>query len=160
MTINLAEETSELFKDFVSFLYIPGWVPPINTPMDLIRLPRLYAMGERLMAQEFQDVVLRVLRDTVKKRTLEATGVMLMLRSVCNEVIARPWPNDDRMRDHVFWFATKNLSSLRKSPSFIQFLDELPEVGKQLSLRAGDTVVWPPTTPFTPKKEKLHAPMV
>jgi hypothetical protein len=59
LTVNLDTEPVGLFYNFVNFLYIPDWKPSCNNGGDLILLSDLYALGEHLVAERFQEVVLR-----------------------------------------------------------------------------------------------------
>jgi hypothetical protein len=138
LKIDLTEESPDLFSHFIDFLYMSEWKPICKSSSDLTHLPELYAMGERLLAHDFQDSVLRTFIDNVKTYTLETSQLCQLLTTACNDITERQYPKDDPMREHIFWLAASNLTRLQTSQEFQQLLIIQAELGRQLSLRAGN----------------------
>ncbi|KAF2093977.1 hypothetical protein NA57DRAFT_61188 [Rhizodiscina lignyota] len=154
LKINL-DESPDIFSHFADFLYIPGWKPACNNGSDFIHLSELYAMGERLAAQTFQDAILRVFIDKIQAYSLETGELCRLLTVACRDITECQYPRDDPMRDHIFWLAALRLSSLQRSEEFQRVLCEQNELGKQLCLRAGSGTTTMPPNPFNNKHEEL-----
>ena len=127
LKISLVDESPDTFSHFVDFLYIPGWKLTCNNSFDLIYLSELYAMGERLTAQDFQDAILCVFIDKIQANPLETGELCRLLRVACCDITERLNPRDDPMRDHIFWLAALRLSKLQQSEEFRQVLCEHDE---------------------------------
>lgn len=155
LKINLVDESPDTFSHFVDFLYIPGWKPTCDNSSDLIYLSGLYAMGERLVAQDFQDAILRVFIDKIRAYSLETGELCRLLTIACRDITECLQPRDDPMRDHIFWLAASRLSNLQHSEEFRQALYEQDELGKQLCLRAGNGTTTMPPDPFNHSHEEL-----
>jgi len=112
-------------------------------------------MGERLLAQGFQDSVLRIFIDNITRYTLDSSELCRLLTAACNNITERLYPNDDPMREHIFWLAALELSNLQKSEDFRELLITQVELGRQLSLRAGNGTSIRPSNQFNSDDEFL-----
>jgi hypothetical protein len=148
LKIDLPEELSDLFSHFVNFLYMPGWKPNCGSSSDLLYLLDLYAMGERLIAREFQGSVLRIFIDNITKYQLENSQLCQLLKAACDTITERQNPKDDAMREHVFWLAAKNLTNLQGFEDFRQLLIDQVDIGRHLAMRAGNGTSNKPPDPF------------
>jgi hypothetical protein len=79
------------------FLYIPDWEPPCESRSDFLTLADIYAMGERLMAKLFQEVVLRTFIANIKNYKLENAELCRLLIVVCTAITESRNPEDDPM---------------------------------------------------------------
>ena len=146
LTIKLEEESAAQFALFVEFLYRPDWQLSRESGSDLVLLAKLYAMGERFMAERFQDVVLdafnAIARIDVHYIAIDVISALLNI--ACNEITERPYPHDDAMREHIFWVTSYRLLDLRQAADFHTILDANEGLAKQLLLRAGAVQSSPP----------------
>jgi hypothetical protein len=140
LVINLDDENPKEFCSFVEFLYKPDWQPLCQDGSDAVQLARLYAMGERFLAQGFQDTILRPFRAYMNKHpdSIKDDHVCTLLDIACSELVERPPPNDNPIRNHIFWLAALRLSDLQKDEVFQTLLYDHLELGRQLCLRAGN----------------------
>jgi hypothetical protein len=148
LKIDLPEESPDLFSRFVDFLYMPGWKPTCESGSDLLYLLDLYAMGERFLAREFQGSVLRIFIDNITKYQLENSQLCQLLRAACDTITERQHPKDDAMREHIFWLAAKNLTNLQRSEDFRELLVDRAEIGRHLTMKAGNGTNDKPPDPF------------
>jgi hypothetical protein len=95
-------------------------------------------MGERLLAHDFQESILRIFTDNITMYTWEASQLCQLLTAACNKITERRCPRDDPMRENIFWLAASNLTKLQKSDEFQDLLITQVDLGKQLLLRAGN----------------------
>lgn len=95
-------------------------------------------MGERLLAYDFQDSVLHIFIEKITTYTLETSQLCQLLVAACNDITERQYPQDDTMRNYIFWLAAMNLTRLQASDEFQELLITQAELGRQLSLRAGN----------------------
>lgn len=136
--VHLPEETLGLFAEFIDFLYIPDWKPACESSDDLVYLSEIYAMGERLLADKFQASILRVFHEKLTTWRLETSQFCRLLTVACSSITERPYPNDDPMRQCAFWLAASNMTRLQPSEEFQALLITEIDLGRQLSLRAGN----------------------
>ena len=147
--IVLPEEDSELFGYFVEYLYRGGWLAEeaeeVERESDYIILARLYALGERLQAQNFQSTILRKFTHSWSHQKLPAQGVCDLLDIACAELPERI--NEDPLRAQIFWYATSRLTQLQEYDYFLRLLETHEGLGKYLCVRAGDSSASPPKRP-------------
>jgi hypothetical protein len=136
----------------VDYLYKPKWEPTCKLAPDLVYLAELYAMGERLVAQAFQDIILRTFRNNINRITMPQTELFTLLGIACGSITERLHPRDDPMRDVILWLVSTRLTELRVTEEFSQILTEYRELGKQLILRAGNTNAQMPSDPFVARE--------
>jgi hypothetical protein len=148
LKIDLSDESADHFAHFVDFLYKPGWRPVCKEASDLVYLVEIYALGERLVAQEFQDTILRIFRDNARNWGFTHVQLCQILGIACSSITERLHPRDDPMRDVIFWLVTTRLTELQKTEEFLEVLTEYPELGTQLILRAGNGNTSMPSDPF------------
>lgn len=133
------EEDIELFGCFVEYLYRDDWADTEGTTNheDYVRLARLYSIGERLGAERFQKSVLRkFLANLIGKVSASSQTTCELLEVVCTELQERT--PEDPLREFVFGYAARRLSSLKTCEAFQRMLVDIPELGRYLCLRAGD----------------------
>jgi len=152
LRIDLSDETADHFAQFVDYLYKPKWEPTCKLASDLVYLAELYAMGERLVAQAFQDIVLRTFRNNITRITLPQAELLTLLGIACGNITERFHPRDDPMRDVILWFVSTRLTELRAAEGFLQILTECRELGTQLILRAGNASTQMPSDPFVARE--------
>jgi hypothetical protein len=148
LKIDLSEETADHFAQFVDFLYKPNWEPTCADASDMVYLAEIYALGERLVAQEFQDVILRTFRNNIRNWTLSHIQLCQILGIACSSITERLRPRDDPMREVIFWLVITRLTELQKTKEFLQVLVDYRELGTQLIVRAGNSNTKMPSDPF------------
>lgn len=139
-SIDLSTEDGNVFVYFVQYLYncnewrcptLPG---TLSTP-DHVLLARLYALGERMLAPNFQDAVLRnFFRNFRRDTKIAPNDICDLLETACSEITERA-DNDDVMRHNIFCYAAFHVESLQPLDRFKQLLHKHPELGRQLILR-------------------------
>ncbi|KAF2789769.1 hypothetical protein K505DRAFT_365307 [Melanomma pulvis-pyrius CBS 109.77] len=114
--IHLEDEDPNLFGFFVEYLYR-------NRPCEVkhnsayVTLARLYALGERIMAPNFQSHCLwRFTQSLGTNSDISGESICELLRIACTEITERP--KEDPMRVHIFWYGPKSPTS-RNSTCFI-----------------------------------------
>ncbi len=155
--IVLHEEDSGLFGYFVEYLYRSEWLAheQVERDSDYIILARLYALGERLQAHQFQLATLRKFTSSWGSRiSLSDQGVCDLLDLACAELPERI--NEDPLRAQIFWYATSQLTRLQKYDYFLRLLRIHEDLGKYLCIRAGDSSVSQPTRPSEPLPERFR----
>lgn len=157
LKIDLIEESAEHFSQFVDFLYKPNWEP---TDASRIQLAELYALGERLVAQKFQDITLRAFREGLQHFSMTSAELCQLSGVACGKITERFHPRDDPMRDVIFWFVSTRISELQKTEEIRQVLMEHGELGTQLILRAGNGTEQMPEDPFVVRENDAMQPVV
>lgn len=140
-TVALEEEDPELFGYFVEYLYRDGWVAEqaVKRDSDYPVLARLYALGERLQAKDFQRAALRpFIISSLPHVSFKMSDhcICELLEIACGELPERV--EEDPLRAHIFWYAASRLRELQGYDYFLQLLDTYKELGKALCLRAGN----------------------
>lgn len=140
------EEDVELFRFFVEYLYRDGWVSSksIKHDSEYVKLARMYSMGERLQAERFQQAVLWKFSANFSGTSIPDQAICELLEIVCTELPERS--DEDSLRDLIFWYAAKRLSTLKKYTVFQQMLVDIPDLGRYLCMRAGDSSSGRPNT--------------
>ena len=139
LEIELIDEDVNCFVHFASYLYqSPNaiWKPTYDKDSKIMKpcmLAAIYAMGERLLANDFQRIILRTF---TKHNDLLHLGIA-DLCTLCNEITARPHP-DDPMRALIFELAASKLSGLQNNDTFRQMLKVEDGLAEELCLRAGN----------------------
>ena len=141
--IVLNEEDPGLFSYFVEYLYENGsaWVnkSEIQRPEDYVIAARLYALGERLQAKNFQHAVFeKFMKDFNAQTHIGDQGICDLLDVVCTELPERV--QEDQLRAQVFWYAAGRLDSLKNYDYFVKLLETHGELGKEMCLRASPSV--------------------
>ena len=155
--ILLLEEDSGLFGYFVEYLYRSEWLAhkQVERDSDYIILARLYALGERLQAHQFQLATLRKFTSSLSSRiSLSDQGVCDLLEVACAELPERI--NEDPLRAQIFWYATSQLTRLQNYDYFLQLLGMHEDLGKYLCIRAGNSSASQPTRPSEPLPERFR----
>lgn len=155
--ILLHEEDSGLFGYFVEYLYRSKWLAhkQVERDSDYIILARLYALGERLQAHQFQLATLRKFTSSLTSQmSLSDQGICDLLDVACAELPERI--NEDPLRAHIFWYATSQLTRLQKYDYFLRLLGIHEDLGKYLCIRAGNSSVPQPTRPSEPLPERFR----
>ena len=137
--IILDEEDPKLFGYFLEYLYRGGWIADekgVNRDEDYIILARLYALGDRLQAGDFQRAALNKFYLSFSKASLSDQTTCELLEIAHGQLPKRV--NEDPLRAQIFWYAALRLTRLHKYSNFLQLLDEHRDLGKDLILRAGD----------------------
>ncbi|OCL09852.1 hypothetical protein AOQ84DRAFT_338301 [Glonium stellatum] len=128
--INLPDEDPELFGYYVEYLYrdSPLLTRSVANYCDYVTLARLYALGERLGALNFQSIALRRFTASLQSNTpIPELSVCELLEIACATITARLV--EDPMRAQIFWYASSRIPQLQKFDMFRQLLKELPELG-------------------------------
>lgn len=150
--ILLEEEDPELFGYFVEYLYRREWLEKEEKTLresDYVIIARLYALGERLQASEFQYATLRKFcRSFVVGTSLSAEEVCDLLEIACAELPDKI--NEDPLRAQIFWLAARRLTELQDYDYFLRLLEEHKDLGKYMCIRAGDSNSTQPTKPSAP----------
>lgn len=157
LKIDLIDESAENFAHFVDFLYKPNWEPNDDSR---IQLAELYALGERLVAQTFQDIILRAFRKNLQHFPLTSVQLCQLAGVACGKITERFHPRDDPMRDVIFWLVSRRISELQKAEEFRQVLVEHGELGTQLILRAGNGTEQMPEDPFVVRENGAMQPVL
>jgi len=156
--ILLHEEDSGLFGYFVEYLYRSKWLAhkQVEHDSDYIILARLYALGERLQAHQFQLATLQKFSSSLnsQRSLLSDQGVCDLLDVACAELPERI--NEDPLRAQIFWYATSQLTRLQKYDYFLRLLRIHEDLGKYLCIRAGNSSVSQPTRPSEPLPERFR----
>jgi hypothetical protein len=108
-------------------------------------LARLYALGERLLAGNFQSHCLWRFTESLVNSTISEEDLCELLRIACMEITERSKENP--MRAQIFWYGATKLTSLLKVDMFQQLLSDIPESGKQLCLWINKIQPEKPTKP-------------
>lgn len=91
-TLDIEDEDPELFGFLVEYIYRNQSIlsKEIEHYSDYITLARLYAMGERLMAPNFQSICLwRFTRSLDTRTSISDEGVCELLQVACTEITER-----------------------------------------------------------------------
>lgn len=138
------EEDVELFRFFVEYLYRDGWVSSkeITHQSEYVNLARIYSMGERLRAERFQKAVLWKFATSFSSATIPDQAICELLEIVCTEL--PELSKENGLRDLVFWYAASKLSSLKKYNIFQKMMQEMPDLGRYICMRAGNGTSEPP----------------
>lgn len=144
LKIDLIDESADNFAHFVDFLYKPNWQP---SDASKIQLAELYALGERLVAQEFQNIILRAFREDLLLQPMTSPQLCQLAGVACGQITERFHPRDDPMRDVIFWLVSRRVLQVQKTDEFRQALMEHGELGTQLILRAGNGTEQMPEDP-------------
>ena len=142
LKIELVDEMASRFVHFAMFIYDSHqapWKPP--STLDVCSIAKLYAMGERLIAEDFQKTVLASFIKRREKQQITTVRLCELLSVACNQITARPHPNDDPMRVKIFDLAASRLSDLQKLDNFRQMLDDYDDLAKELCVRARNSLV-------------------
>lgn len=156
LKIDLSDETTDHFTQFVNFLYQPNWEPTCTETSDMIYLAEDYALGERLVAQSFQDIILRTFRKNIpniQRWGISHAQLCALLKIACSSITEREHPRDDPMRDVILWLIMSRLTELQKTEEFMQVLTEHWELGTQLLMRAGNGNNQMPPDPFVAREK-------
>ena len=134
--IVLEDEDSGLFGYFIEYMYLTGWIAEegVDRNEDYIILARLYALGERLQAKDFQRAALNKFHRSFAKASLSDQGICDLLKIACVELLERV--DEDPLRARVFWYAASRLTQLRDYDYFLKLLEARPHLGKSLVLLA------------------------
>ena len=144
----LNQEDPGLFGYFVDYLYSDRWLEngDASRNADYIVLARLYTLGERLQAKNFQRAALRKFTSSLTKGTTIADqSVCELLEIACTELPERV--NEDPLRAQIFWYAASRLTMLQDYDYFLQLLDVHKDLGKYLCVRAGSSTAPQPKKP-------------
>lgn len=155
--ILLLEEDSGLFGYFVEYLYRSEWLAKkqVERDSDYIILARLYALGERLQAHQFQLATLQKFTSSWSSQiSLSDQGVCDLLEVACAELPERI--NEDPLRAQIFWYATSQLTRLQNYDYFLRLLGKYEDLAKYLCIRAGNTSAPQPTRPSEPLPERFR----
>lgn len=149
----LSEEDPRLFGYFVEYLYREGWLHDSNNKTDLhldeiLILARLYTMGDRLMAKDFQDLSLRKFAAALDRtHDLPDQDICNLLETVGAEL---PDTSDEEpLQAQVTWYAAARMSKLQKLDRFPELLREHPQLAVRLCMRAGNRSDSRPAIPAT-----------
>ena len=145
------DEDPQLFVYFLEYLYQHGGLErnPVQHEADYILLARLYAMGDRLQADDFQAHVLkRFLAHFGPHTNISDSIICDLLEIVCDQLPDRV--NPEPLKNHVYWYVAARLDKLRKFPRFSKLLCERASLGKDLCLRAGNSTISQPHKPSDP----------
>lgn len=137
-TIEIESEDPELFGYFVEYLYRNRSILSRNVEhySEYVTLARLYAMGERLMAPQFQAYALwRFTQSLNSSIHVSDEYTCELLRIACTEITERV--KEDPMRAQIFWYGAFKISGLQKFGLFRQLLCEIPDLGRHLCLWMG-----------------------
>lgn len=133
----------------VSFLCgipLPGWVGKLQKEIthqsEYVNLARIYSMGERLRAERFQKAVLWKFATSFSSATIPDQAICELLEIVCTEL--PELSKENGLRDLVFWYAASKLSSLKKYNIFQKMMQEMPDLGRYICMRAGNGTSEPP----------------
>ena len=112
-----------------------------ETASKYVMLARLYALGERLQALSFQNVVLGGFSSEFADfyfttHNLENQYTCDLLQIACEELPDRA---KDPLRKEVFWYAASRLEHLQQYPAFVSLLDSEVTLGKNLCLQAANS---------------------
>jgi hypothetical protein len=149
--ILLHEEDPELFGYFVKYLYCGEWFPTekAQRDSDYVILARLYALGERFQAYDFQRAALQKFTSSFTWQTpLSDQVVCDLLEIACTELPERI--DEDPLRAQIFWYAASRLTQLQGYDYFLRLLEVRKELGKYLCTRAGNSSASQPTIPSGP----------
>ncbi|KAK7521504.1 hypothetical protein IWZ03DRAFT_357171 [Phyllosticta citriasiana] len=133
------EEDPALFAFFAEYLYRDTWLledKNIQHPSHWILLARLYTMGERLMAHEFQRACAwKFARDFSLDSKIADTEICQLLEVVTEipEEIT-----SDNLSCLIFWYTASKLSRLRKCSEFKHLLIKSPDLGRRILMWAAD----------------------
>ncbi|XPS98304.1 hypothetical protein M3J09_007512 [Ascochyta lentis] len=134
-TIEIEEEDPELFGYFVEYLYRDRSIlsRAINHYSEYFTLARLYAMGERLVAEAFQATCLwRFTQSLEAQSPISEEVICDLLQLACTEITERV--REDPLRSQIFWFGGRKVATLQQSGGFRQMLNDLPDLGRHLCL--------------------------
>ncbi len=148
--ILLDTEDPDLFGYFVEYVYRREWLAEEKDlrDSDYIILARLYALGERLQAHNFQYATLRKFTRSFYHASLPDQGLCDLLEIACTELPDRV--NEDPLRQQIFWYAASRLTRLQNYDYFLRLLDMHKDLGKYLCTRAGNSSASQPTKPSEP----------
>ena len=144
----------------MEYLYRDGWVAEqLNKrDSDYLVLARLYALGERLQAKDFQRAALRQFltpSPPYASFKLSDQCICELLEIACGELPERL--EEDPLRAHIFWYAASRLKELQGFDYFLHLLDTYKELGKALCLRAGNGSGDQPRKPPEPPPQRFKA---
>ena len=145
------DEDPQLITYFLEYLYQHGSTQEISPQHELeyVLRARLYTLGDRLQATGFQIHVLkRFLKDFHYNTTISDWIVCDLLEVACDELPDRV--NTDPLKDHIYWYVAGRLDRLGKFPRFADILCNRPSLGKDLCLRAGNSMMQQPPRPSGP----------
>ena len=138
--IVLDQEDPGLFGYFIEYMYRTGWIAEekgAKRNEEYIILARLYALGERLQAKDFQRAALNKFHRSFASASLSDQGICDLLEIACAELPERV--DEDPLRAQVFWYAASRLTQLRDYDYFLKLLEAHPHLGKSLVLLAGNS---------------------
>lgn len=159
--IDLCEEDPALFDFFARYIYdrsIPSH-SGLGQRSVFVLLADLYALGERLVSPGFQKVTF----DRFLGRWNEVAHgdeELCELLEIASYKIT-PRKEEDIMRRQIFWYAACRLRRLRSCPRFVQMLDTVEGLAKEMAMRAGDSIL-PAPREFqdAPDQERLRSSLI
>jgi hypothetical protein len=159
--IKLDDEDPDLFGFFIEYLYRDHSILSrgVQHYSEYVTLARLYALGERLVASNFQSRCLWRFTEALNSNIfISDESICELLNIACTDITERM--KEDPMRAQIFWYGGCKIANLQKSDKFRQLLYDVPDLGRQLCLWMGKAQPQKPATPnqlqdqrFAPESE-------
>ena len=133
-----------------------GWLESatIARPEDYVIAARLYALGERLQAKDFQRIALQKFMEAFNDNlNLGDQAICDLLEIACTELPERV--QEDQLKAQIYWYATRMLSSLKEYNYFVKLLDTHKGLGKEICLRASPGIDCQPSFDSQPLSSKF-----
>jgi hypothetical protein len=154
---SLPEEDPHMFGYFVEYMYREGWLHDKGTQLhssQLLTLARLYTMGDRLLARDFQHRLLRKIAVALPTtKDLSDQDICDLLEITCTEL--PPVQNEDPLQAQILWCAASRLVRLQKFDRFPELLQQNSQLGVKLCMRAGNCPNAQPETATTPSHSRF-----
>ena len=136
--VTLPEEDPELFGYFIGYLYgQAAAIPPVTHNTQYAILARLYALGERQLANNFQKEVFHVFSEN-----LFNGFTMLSDHEVCELLVIAETElaereEEDPLRKQILWYASRTNvhDRVKHYDGFKQLLKKFPAIGMAIKSR-------------------------
>jgi hypothetical protein len=133
--IKLEDEDPDLFGFFVEWLYRDHSIlsREVDHYSEFVTLARLYTLGERILAPNFQCYCLWRFTESIgSHKNNSDESVCELLRIASTEITERK--KEDPMRAQIYWYASTRITNLQSFDMFHQLLQDIPDVGNKLCL--------------------------
>jgi len=131
-------EDPDLFDFFVEYLYRGSSIlsQPLKHASQFVSLAKLYALGDRFEAENFQTACLSRYMENFNNPDLPSE------ENICDLLViaAQELPErtaEDPLTEHIFWYAATRLTDLQKVDLFCQVLCDYPVIGRHLIMWVG-----------------------
>jgi hypothetical protein len=154
---SLPDKDPHLFGYFVEYMYREGWLHDKGNQLhssQFLTLARLYTMGDRLLAQNFQHHTLRKIADALPEtEELSDHDICDLPEIICTEL--PPMQNEDPLQGQILWCAASRLIRLQKFDRFRELLQQHTQLGVKRCMRAGNCPNAQPKTATTPSHSRF-----